>query len=90
VAKTSADMKKGSYRMLIRNLRKMKEQEQQNEALDLDSVKPRIKSTCNKCRASEFHNECSLGYSCDNYTPKEPCPKPLTIHALINAPKYGA
>jgi len=50
----------------------------------------RIKTTCNKCRASEFHNECSLGYSCDSYTPKEPCPKPKTIKQLINAPKFGS
>ena len=47
----------------------------------------RIKPTCNKCRASEFHNECSLGYWCESYTPKEPCPKPLTIRQLIDAPK---
>ena len=45
------------------------------------------KLTCNKCRASEFHNECSLGYWCESYTPKEPCPKPLTIRQLIDAPK---
>jgi len=46
--------------------------------------------TCNKCRASEFHNECSLGFWCESYTPREPCPKPLTINQLINAPKNGA
>lgn len=50
----------------------------------LPCVKLRIKSTCNKCRASERHNECSLGYRCDSYT------KPLTIQQLIDAPKYGA
>jgi len=52
-------------------------------------AKQRIKSTCNKCRASEFHNECSLGYYCYNYTPKEPCPKPLTIQQLINQSKIN-
>ncbi len=50
-----------------------------------DKSKERIKSTRNKCRAAEFHNVCSLGYSMDSYTPKEPCPKPLTIIQLINA-----
>ena len=36
--KTSATMKKGNSKLLIRNLRKMKEQEQQKQALDLSNV----------------------------------------------------
>jgi hypothetical protein len=47
----------------------------------------KIKKTCEGCRASEFHNECSLGYACREYTPLEPCPKPRTIRQLIDAPK---
>ena len=58
-----------------------------NEPKSPKFIVGRIKSTCNKCRASESHNECSLGYLCHDYTPKEPCPKPLTIRQLIDAPK---
>ena len=65
-------------------------QESQKQALNIPVVKHRLRQTCNKCRASEFHNECSLGYWCESYTPKEPCPKPLTIKELINASKNGA
>ena len=53
----------------------------------LSVVSGRIKRTCEGCRASEFHNECSLGYACKEYTPLEPCPKPRTIRQLIDAPK---
>lgn len=44
--------------------------------------------SCNKCRASENHNECSLGYVCKDYKPLEPCPKPLTIKALVESIKF--
>lgn len=43
------------------------------------------KKNCNGCRASERYSECSLGYKCEDYKPKEPCPKPLTIQKLIEA-----
>ncbi len=43
----------------------------------------KMKKSCNDCRASEAHNECSLWYSCYNYTPKELCPKPRTIKQLL-------
>jgi hypothetical protein len=42
---------------------------------------------CNRCRASEAHNECSLGYQCNDWIPFEPCPKPTTIRQLIDAGK---
>lgn len=45
----------------------------------------RLKKSCQGCRASEWHNECSIGYSCDGYVPKEPCPKPRTYDQLINS-----
>ena len=61
--------------------------EPQSPAFLVGAVIGRIKSTCNKCRAAELHNKCSLGYRCDSYTPKEPCPKPLTIKQLIDASK---
>lgn len=38
IDKTSAIMRKGDSKLLIRNLRKMKEQEEQKQALDLSSV----------------------------------------------------
>lgn len=41
------------------------------------------KKNCNGCRASEGHNNCSIGYSCRDYIPLEPCPKPKTIPKLI-------
>ena len=42
--------------------------------------------SCNGCRASEAHNDCSLGYACKDYRPLEPCPKPKTIKELLSVP----
>ena len=50
----------------------MKEEENLNNAetqvLNIPVVKHRF--TCNKCRASEFHNECSLGSNPASLTTK--------------------
>lgn len=48
-------------------------------------VNPRltVKHSCNACRASDSHNDCSLGFGCRNFKPTEPCPKPKTINTLV-------
>lgn len=44
--------------------------------------------TCDKCRANEGRNECSLGYPVKEWIPMDKCPKPLTIKQLIYSQKY--
>lgn len=44
-----------------------------------------MKRSCFRCRANEFHNECSLGFRCHNYTPQERCPKPKTYKQLMDS-----
>jgi len=58
------------------------------------TVRRRIKSTCNGCRAYDFVNSvdknCSLGYNEKFGKPLEYCPKPKTIIQLIDSPKSCA
>ena len=55
------DMKNGNYRMLIRNLRKMEEQKEQNPALDLSHVVGQSEQLiCPICGLDGFEDQADL------------------------------